>query len=232
MSRASWSLTIRASSDPIFTFVTDGIESALAKAQAVAGEKRIGLMGANIDQQFLAAGLVDEIRIHVVNVLLGGGRRLFDQLPQRVELKQTGLSETDGVTHLEYRVVQEQGWKWLPTFRGVQGHGRAPAGAALDLELASDGDRAFPHSSNPAALMVCGVKHPASVVLDLNHQRRPCFVCGHRYFLGRSVAKDIGERFLDDPVDRQFGLRRALGQLWLDLALYLKRRVPLCQIEQ
>ena len=72
-SRASWSPTVRpASADPVFTFVTDGIESALAKAQEVAGDKRIGLMGANVDQQFLAAGLVDEIRIHLVNVLLGG----------------------------------------------------------------------------------------------------------------------------------------------------------------
>ena len=95
-----------ASSDPVFTFVTDGIESALAKAQEVAAEKRIGLMGANTDQQFLAAGLVDEIRIHLVNVMLGGERRLFDQLPQRIELEKTGLSETDDVTHLEYRVVR------------------------------------------------------------------------------------------------------------------------------
>jgi riboflavin biosynthesis pyrimidine reductase len=51
-------------------------------------------------------GLVDEIRIHLVNVLLGGGRRLFDQLPKRTELEQTGLSQTDGLTHLEYRVVR------------------------------------------------------------------------------------------------------------------------------
>ena len=92
-------------SDSLFT-VTDGIESALAKAQEAAGEKRIGLMGANIDQQFLAAGLVDELRIHVVDVLLGGGRRLFDELPQRVELEQTGVTQTGGVTHLEYRVVR------------------------------------------------------------------------------------------------------------------------------
>jgi dihydrofolate reductase len=92
--------------DPIFTVVTDGIESALAQAQKEAGDKRIGLMGANLDQQFLAAGLVDEIRIHVVDVLLGGGRRLFDELPKRVELQQTGLSQTDGVAHLEYRVVR------------------------------------------------------------------------------------------------------------------------------
>ena len=42
----------------------------------------------------------------MINVLLGGGRRLFDELPQRIELEQTGLSETDGATHLEYRVVQ------------------------------------------------------------------------------------------------------------------------------
>jgi dihydrofolate reductase len=71
-----------------------------------AGEKRIGIMGANLDQQFLAAGLVDEIRIHLVDVLLGGGRRLFDQLPERTELELTGLSKTGGVTHLEYRVAR------------------------------------------------------------------------------------------------------------------------------
>ncbi len=94
------------SADPVFRFVTDGIESALAQAQEAAGDKRIGLMGANIDQQFLAAGLVDEMRIHVVDVLLGGGRRLFDELPQRIELEQTGQSQTGGVTHLEYRVVR------------------------------------------------------------------------------------------------------------------------------
>jgi dihydrofolate reductase len=92
--------------DPVFTVVGDGIESALAQAREAAGEKRIGLMGASIDQQYLAAGLVDEIRIHLVDVLLGGGRRLFDVLPQRVELEQTGVSRTGGVTHLEYRVVR------------------------------------------------------------------------------------------------------------------------------
>jgi dihydrofolate reductase len=92
--------------DPVFRVVDDGIESALAQAREVAGDKRIGLMGANVDQQFLAAGLVDEIRIHLIDVLLGGGRRLFDELPHRLELERTGLSETGGVTHLEYRVVR------------------------------------------------------------------------------------------------------------------------------
>jgi dihydrofolate reductase len=92
--------------DPVFTFVTDGVEGALARAQQAAGDKRIGLMGANLDQQFLEAGLVDEIRIHVINVLLGEGRRLFDRLPQRIELELTSVSETEGVTHIEYRVVR------------------------------------------------------------------------------------------------------------------------------
>jgi dihydrofolate reductase len=92
--------------DPVFTVVTDGIGPALAKAQEAAGDKRIGLMGANIDQQFLAAGLVDEIRIHLVDVLLGGGRRLFDQLPQRFDLELKGLGQTGSVAHLEYRVLR------------------------------------------------------------------------------------------------------------------------------
>ena len=93
-----------ASADPVFTFVTDGIESALAKAQEVAGDKRIALVGAELDRQYLAAGLVDEIRINLVNVLLGGGRRLFDELPRHVELERIGVTESHGATHLEYHV--------------------------------------------------------------------------------------------------------------------------------
>ena len=95
--------------DPIFTVVPDGIESALAKAREVAGNKEIGLMGANLDQQYLAAALVDQIRIHLVDVLLGGGRRLFDTLPERVELEQTEVSQTGGVTNLVYRVLGAEG---------------------------------------------------------------------------------------------------------------------------
>ena len=92
--------------DPIFTVVADGIERALAIAQEAAGEKRIGIMGAYIDQQYLAAELVDELRIHLVDVLLGGGRRLFDTLPERIDLELTGLSQTDSVTHLDYRLIR------------------------------------------------------------------------------------------------------------------------------
>jgi dihydrofolate reductase len=91
--------------DTVFTFVSDGVESAHSRAQAAAGDKRIGVMGGETAQQFIAAGLVDELRVHVVNVLLGGGRRLFDVLPERVELERAGdLGEQDGVVHLTYRV--------------------------------------------------------------------------------------------------------------------------------
>ena len=91
---------------PMFTVVPDGIESALAQAQSTAGDKVIGVMGASMGQQFLAAGLVDEIRIHLVNVLLGGGRRLFETLPERVELEQRRVDDTAGIAHIDYRVVR------------------------------------------------------------------------------------------------------------------------------
>ena len=83
----------------VFERVFDG-------AKAVAGDKRIGLMGADVPRQFLAAGLVDEIRIHLVDVLLGGGRRMFEELSQRIELKQTELYEAGGVAHVTYRVIR------------------------------------------------------------------------------------------------------------------------------
>jgi dihydrofolate reductase len=63
-------------------------------------------MGADVPRQFLAAGLVDEIRIHLVDVLLGGGRRMFETLPQRIDLKQTALNEDGGVAHIVYRVIR------------------------------------------------------------------------------------------------------------------------------
>jgi len=91
--------------DPVF-IVTDDIQGALAQAQAAAGDRPIGVMGANLPRQYLAAGLVDEIRIHVVDVLLGDGRRLFETLPERIDLEQTELYEAGGVAHVTYRVVR------------------------------------------------------------------------------------------------------------------------------
>ena len=89
-----------------FTFVTDGIESAFAQAEEAAGGKDIGLAGgADVAQQFLRAGLVDEMQLHVVPVLLGGGTRLLDNLEgANLELECIRVLAAPGVTHLRYRV--------------------------------------------------------------------------------------------------------------------------------
>lgn len=92
-----------------FTFVSDGIESALAQAKTAAGDdKNVGLMGANVVQQFIKAGLVDEMLISVVPIFLGGGVRLFDRLTTApFEFEPIGVIETPGATHLRLRVVKE-----------------------------------------------------------------------------------------------------------------------------
>jgi dihydrofolate reductase len=87
-----------------FNFVTTGIESALEQARAVAGDKDVSLGGgADVVQQYLAAGLLDELLISVVPVLLGGGARLFDNLGAALpELEQIEAIEAPGVTHIRY----------------------------------------------------------------------------------------------------------------------------------
>ena len=89
-----------------FVFVTDGIRSALEQAKAVTGDRNIVIGGgANIAQQYLDAGLVDEIQIHLVHTLLGDGIRLFDQMGvERMELAKTRVIDSSGVTHLRFRV--------------------------------------------------------------------------------------------------------------------------------
>jgi dihydrofolate reductase len=90
-----------------FIFVTEGIERALAKAKAVAGDKDVCIAGgANTAQQFLSAGLLDELQIHLVPVLIGGGLRLFDVLPESIKLEKTRVLESSGVTHLRFRLVK------------------------------------------------------------------------------------------------------------------------------
>lgn len=91
-----------------FTFVTDGIESALEQAKAAAGDRDVSVAGgANVIQQYLKAGLLDEIQIHLVPVLLGEGIRLFDRMGRRpIELESTRVIESPEVTHLRYRVVK------------------------------------------------------------------------------------------------------------------------------
>jgi dihydrofolate reductase len=93
-------------SDTTFTFVTEGIESALDRArEAAAGEDVLLGGGASVINQYLAAGLVDELDLHVVPLVLGGGARLFDGVGPDVKLEQIRAIEAPGVTHLRYRVV-------------------------------------------------------------------------------------------------------------------------------
>lgn len=91
-----------------YTFVTDGIEAALELARAAAGDKDVGVWGgANIIGQYLKAGLLDEMQIHLIPLLLGGGVRLFEDLdPAGIELRRTRSIETPGATHLLFEVVK------------------------------------------------------------------------------------------------------------------------------
>ena len=89
------------------TVVTDGIESALEQARAIAGDRDIAVCAASVAQQYLRAGLLDLIHLNLVPVLLGGGVRLFANLEDHpLDLECTRVVESDGVTHLRYRVVR------------------------------------------------------------------------------------------------------------------------------
>ena len=91
-----------------FTFVTDGIESAVEQAKAAAGDKDVQIAGgANVVQQSVKAGLLDELQIHLAPVLLGDGVRLFERMgPEDVELEGTRVIDSPRVTHLGFRVVR------------------------------------------------------------------------------------------------------------------------------
>jgi dihydrofolate reductase len=89
-----------------FHFVTDGIESALKKAKEAAGDRNVKIMGgANTVNQYLVAGLIDELWLHVVPVTIGAGARLFEGAPN-LKLEPVELSGTDMVTHIRYNVLK------------------------------------------------------------------------------------------------------------------------------
>lgn len=88
-----------------FTFVTDGVEAAVAQAQEAADGRDVMIAGGStVARQCLAAGLVDELRLDLVAVLLGDGVRLFEDRDTRADLEQLSVVEGRGVTHLAYRV--------------------------------------------------------------------------------------------------------------------------------
>jgi dihydrofolate reductase len=87
-------------------FVTDGIESALERARAAAGERNISVAGgASTVNQFLAAGLLDELRLHVTSSILGAGERIVDGVPPQTLVRVSGRA-TPLVTHMTYRPVR------------------------------------------------------------------------------------------------------------------------------
>ncbi len=90
-----------------FTFVTDGIEVAIAQARLAAGDKKVHIMGgATIVQQALRARLVDTLHLHVAPVILGGGTGLFDNLDGPITRERTEIVESQYATHLRFRVVK------------------------------------------------------------------------------------------------------------------------------
>jgi dihydrofolate reductase len=92
---------------PLVTYVSDGIADAMARAKTAAGDRNVLVHGATTAQTALEAGVLDELQIHLVPVLFGAGRRLFELLPERVELEILRVVDTPQATHLRYRVIGE-----------------------------------------------------------------------------------------------------------------------------
>jgi len=92
----------------VYRFVTDGVDSALRQAQAAAGDKDVTIMGgADLGRQYLAAGLVDEVSIHLVPVLFGSGTRMFGDLRDgHVQMQAVDVLPTPSANHLRYRIVR------------------------------------------------------------------------------------------------------------------------------
>ncbi|MER6512293.1 dihydrofolate reductase family protein [Nonomuraea sp. NPDC001636] len=86
--------------------VTTGVHDAIAAARQAAGGKDVGLMGGGVVTEALRAGLVDEVVLHQVPVLLGGGRPFFGELPEHVRLRLVEAVPAPGVTHLRYEVAR------------------------------------------------------------------------------------------------------------------------------
>jgi dihydrofolate reductase len=90
----------------IFHFVTDGIESAFRKAKEAAGDRNVKIMGgANTVNQYLVAGLIDELWLHIVPVTIGAGSRLFEGVPD-LKFEPLEISGTSMVTHIRYNVLK------------------------------------------------------------------------------------------------------------------------------
>jgi len=93
--------------DTTFTFVTEGIEVALERARDAAGNKDVFIGGgAETINQYLAAGLLDELELHVAPIILAGGARLFAAVDRPIKLEQMRVIDAPGVAHIKYRVLK------------------------------------------------------------------------------------------------------------------------------
>ena len=98
---------VRKENGTVFNFVTDGIDAALDQAREAAGDRDVLISGgADVIQQALAAGAVDDFQVNVAPMFLGGGVRLFDGLPAGLNVEQTRVLHSPAATHLSYRVVK------------------------------------------------------------------------------------------------------------------------------
>jgi dihydrofolate reductase len=93
---------------PLVTYVHDGIASAMAQAKAAANDKDVMVHGGYTARRALEAGVLDELQIHQIPVLFGGGRRLFEIFPSRIELQIAQVIDTTEVTHIRYRVIRDE----------------------------------------------------------------------------------------------------------------------------
>jgi dihydrofolate reductase len=90
-----------------FTFVTDGVESAIKQAKVAAGDKDVTIGAPSITQQAIKLGLLDELQLDLVPLLIGGGVRLLDNIGAKpIELQKVNVIEGTGVTHLIFRIIK------------------------------------------------------------------------------------------------------------------------------
>jgi dihydrofolate reductase len=94
---------------PLVTYVNDGIGSAMSQAKAAAGDRDVQVRGAYTAQRAIEAGVLDELQVHLIPVLLGRGRRLFDLLSAETELEIIRVIDTPEATHLRYRITTAAG---------------------------------------------------------------------------------------------------------------------------
>jgi dihydrofolate reductase len=90
----------------VFRFVTEGVATAIEHAKQAAGDMVVGLHGATVMQQALPLGLVDEVRVHVIPILLGGGTPLFGSLDSSISLERTYALVTPAATHIRFRLIK------------------------------------------------------------------------------------------------------------------------------